>query len=1096
MLHFVRRPKLCYLILSTLVLFGVVLLFYSSQTINLTKRTSIGNVVSTEIVKFDLEDGTTRKEKIFLSKTAHCHTPSVLSDVDISTTYLYPKLNFQPRSRTYWNYTFEKRYLKTRDQWNKIPLKVIVVPHSHNDPGWLLTFDDYFYTYTARILNNMVEKLNLHSDLSFVWTEISFFSKWWTSLKNRPHLRDAVKELVTNGQLEMVTGGWVMTDEASSSYYAMIDQLIEGHNWLKTTLNIEPTHAWSVDPFGHSSTFAYILKSSGIHNMLIQRTHYAWKQYLAEQQQLNFWWMQPFDRINSSRILCQMAPFDLYNIKYTCGPDTEVCLQFDFRRIAGEYTDSRSVPITNQNVEEKAELLLSQYGRTASLFRHNVALVKLGDDFRFKHEAEWDQQYNNYKKLFQYINSRKDWNAEVRFGTVKDYFDEVHRRMKDINGDSYPSLVGDFFAYGDIYATGKAAYWTGYYTTRPYWKQLCRELEYWLRNTEILYSLSRVVLRHGNHSGIIRKLDEDYNALGAARESLALFQHHDAITGTSKEAVMHDYGLRLFHGIQQSITLLSYCSQYVLLKIPKTIYHRSFPYLVVDFTKPTYDVLPTKSILKMSREGIKKVVVFNSLPHRSQQAIRVRIGTPNIAVYDSSDRKVSFQINPIWNETVEILSDAFEVVFVAHLPPLSLETFVLRTIDKMIANKTSINVVVNDAKAAKNQDSIFTFHNLIEENIIMESPHIFATFSRFTGFLQSIDLKRLSLSNQAKMDFQAYRSEEFSSGAYLFQPSFLQPLRNITGRFPIIRVIRGSILNELSVVYSKLLTIKFRLYQTEGPLGAAIEVVAEHDMTRPETTNSEMFMKIKTDIDSGNTFYTDQNGFQMIRRMFHSHLPIQANYYPASSAVFIEDKKSRLTILTTHGQGVTSPRSGILEVMIDRRIQTDDGRGMGEGLMDNKRTVSRFWFLLERRVNVAQSEVPNLSRLSHTLSSVLNYPAVILDVNNRMEHLFKPSVSFLQTPYPCDVHLINLRTLPLSDKFYLPSNSSLLILHNKNRACNVMDIATMTCDESMEVNPFRHLGVRNLHSTRLTGMGIKTPIDSDNVTVARMEIATYKLDFP
>jgi len=178
--------------------------------------------------------------------------------------------------------------------------------------------------------------------------------------------------------------------------------------------------------------------------------------------------------------------------------------------------------ITDENVQAKADLLMEQYTRTASLFPHNVALIPVGDDFRYNHEKEVTQQYENYKKLIDYItaNSATRYNnASISFGTPIDYFRAIQERQKN----KFPSLIGDFFVYADVFSEGTPAYWSGYFTTRPFFKLMSRDLEHNLRCLEILFTIAFNKARQHHQSNAFKIYEKNYEKMIQVRREIETF---------------------------------------------------------------------------------------------------------------------------------------------------------------------------------------------------------------------------------------------------------------------------------------------------------------------------------------------------------------------------------------------------------------------------------------------------------------------------------------------------------------------------------------------------------------------------------------------
>ena len=435
-----------------------------------------------------------------------------IGDRTIYTEEMFREIKYVDPDGGVWKQGWPYNYDKSYDDSNGETLTIHVMPHSHNDPGWIKTYHSYYSAQTRKILSTMVKKLTEDSRRTFIWAEISFFSLWWNDASDAQ--KNSLRKLVDEGRWEFVTGGWVMNDEACVSARAVYAQLEEGRLWLKETLGIVPTVSWQIDPFGHSAGQAQILKQLGYKAVLIQRVHYAIKKRLAKSQDLEFMW-----ETHEGPIFTQLMPFFSYDAPHTCGPDPAICCQFDFARMPGQHYSCpwRKAPkkITSSNVKERSELWLDQVMKKAMLNRHRHVLVPLGDDFRYDGESEADVQFQNYQRMFDYINTQTHHNVKVKFSTLSQYFEGAMGH----GTKNFPVMRGSFFPYADR----QLDYWTGYFNSRIFYKGMDRKLEGYLAAAE--YACN----------------SKEADALHSERQALALFQHHDGITGTAKSFVVQDY---------------------------------------------------------------------------------------------------------------------------------------------------------------------------------------------------------------------------------------------------------------------------------------------------------------------------------------------------------------------------------------------------------------------------------------------------------------------------------------------------------------------------------------------------------------------------
>lgn len=769
-------------------------------------------------------------------------------------------------------------------------LNVHLVPHTHDDVGWLKTVDQYYYGSHTRIqkagvqyiLDSVIQSLLRDPSRRFIYVESAFFFKWWK--EQTPQLQDAVRNLVNQGRLEFIGGAWSMNDEATTHYQSIIDQFAWGLKLLNDTFGEcgRPRIGWQIDPFGHSREQASIFAQMGFDGCFFGRLDYQDKNSRLNGKNAEMIWKTSANLPDSD--LFTGVLFNVYQ------PPPGFC--FDVLCPDEPFIDDPES--AENNVDRKIDYFLMYVKKQAKHYRTYNIVLTMGGDFTY---MDANIYFKNMDKLIKYANARQTngSNVHVFYSTPSCYLKALNDA--DI---TWPTKSDDFFPY----ASDPYTYWTGYFTSRPTLKRFERVGNHFL---QICKQLTALTPRKDKHS---------ISRLNLLREAMGVMQHHDAVTGTEKQHVADDYSRMLSHAINSCV------------ENTKT----SFQHLVGANATFEFESCPLLNISKCEITENKSsffVTLYNPLAHSTNQYVRLPVPGKMYIIKDILGREIPGQIVPV-AQSVRKLYYRFsrashELVFLASgIPPLGYKSY--------FVTRTAENV---DESPQNSQTNL----QLNQEEVTIGNKFLNISFDS-NGFLSSITTD--GVVHHLRQNFVYYEGasgnniifKNRSSGAYIFRPNGTD--HAVTNKVHL-TIFRGSIVQEVHQTFNEWISQVVRVYAEEnhvelewmvGPIPVEDEI------------GKEIVSKFYTAAHSNGVFWTDSNGREMMKRKrnhrdtweVHLEEPIAGNYYPVTAKIALEDENIRLAVLNDRAQGGSSMQDGSLELMVHRRLLYDDAFGVGEAL--------------------------------------------------------------------------------------------------------------------------------------------------------------------
>ncbi|CAH0601926.1 unnamed protein product [Chrysodeixis includens] len=514
---------------------------------------------------------------------------------------------------------------------------------------------------------------------------------------------------------------------------------------------------------------------------------------------------------------------------------------------------------------------ISQIERQAKYYDHDNIMVTMGGDFTYQSAANW---FMNMDKLINHVTTHP-------------------ANLSDIN---------IFYSTPSCYL--KAIYLYGRRDKAVYTEKVVKQLT------------------------VIARLGDSYE-LHLLRHAVSLVLHHDAITGTSQQHVTYDFIRILSEAIDSCTKKVSNLLSYLTPTWGGSRRTKNNQQFII-----CHQLNMSQCRFTENQESML-LLVYNPLSVKTYHHVRLPAIALHYTIRDFNDEEVEYQLVPLPAAIINLpgrSSTAIqELCFEAeNIPPLGFTAYYIAPVrDQLEENEFAKKFSKSGpGKVEQAEQEIIPF---------ISNEYIKVTVDKASGFLESIqhvDGVRVDVSQN--FYYYAQGQQTLQSGAYSFRPDRQRPTP-VTDKVTY-NTIRGSLVKEIRQRFTDWITQIIRLYRGEeyvelewiiGPVPIGTDL------------GKEVVSMFTSNVSSNGEFFTDSNARQMMRRTCWNETasqqqkkPIAACYYPVASRICIHSLNSsvEMCVLTDRSQGGTSYNDGEIELMVHRRLLTDDGFGLEETL--------------------------------------------------------------------------------------------------------------------------------------------------------------------